>query len=354
MTQEFKFLDERTMLVGISALVMVVTSGFVPLPAKTTTLGLKKVCKPPPVGSMATDSQWDRRLSTRVRKAREGTILGWLSSWVGLVFLALVATRGGDPPPFLTLREIMAGGVAAAFAEITLYPIEVLKVRVQTGKKVALGDLMTWRRPGVVAGTLRALSYHGLRLGLFPAVNRCFGGDGLLRKLVVGAACGALGAAIVNPLDLTKTRLQRDPDRYGNSIDALVTIPNEGRGSLWVGAPASIARAAAGSSGQLTAYDVVKSSFGATTGVSVVAGAVAATAAYVTCAAPFDVVKSRLMTSSTTNSSVLTCLLNIARHEGPLALFTGWLPSLLRLLPTTLVVFPLLERFRLLLGTGAF
>ena len=296
-----------------------------------------------------------------VSRVSEGTLLVLLSSIVGVVFLSLVLTRDlSSPPPFLALREIAAGGVAAATAEIALYPIEVLKVRMQTG----LGgqnwqkQVFTLRRPGVVAGTLRALAYHGLRLGLFPFVNRLLEGislgEGFGRKVLVGAACGALGACLCNPLDLAKTRLQRDPKRYANSIDALLTFRKEG--GYFVGAPASIARAAAGSSAQLATYDFVKATFGATTIASVLVGAVAASCAYVTAAAPFDVVKSRLMVARAQNKrpTLFEALITIVKDEGISALFRGWLPSLLRLLPTTLVVFPLLERLRIILGAGAF
>ncbi|KAJ8613537.1 hypothetical protein CTAYLR_002155 [Chrysophaeum taylorii] len=291
-------------------------------------------------------------------RASEGALLGALSASVAGVFLWLVATRPETgPPPLFLVREIVAGGVAAAVAEITLYPIEVAKVKVQTRAEIRFGELL-WRRPGVVAGTARALLYHGLRLGIFPAVKRAFpGDDGIARKLIAGAACGALGSVICNPLDLAKTRLQRDADRYANSLDALATIPREEPGALWVGAPASVARAAAGSAGQLATYDLVKSAFGGgTSSVAVLAATVASTLAYVTFAAPFDVAKSRLMVAKTKRDrqSLGACLVRIVRTEGPLTLFSGWLPAVLRLLPTTLLVFPLLEKLRLVLGTGAF
>ena len=61
--------------------------------------------------------------------------LGWLFLGVTLVMGGLVATRtgpGARDPPFVLLRQIMAGGVAAALAESVFYPIEVCKVRMQT------------------------------------------------------------------------------------------------------------------------------------------------------------------------------------------------------------------------------
>lgn len=281
--------------------------------------------------------------------ASESFILATMAAGVGTTLFWLAATR--DTPSYLLLREIAAGGTAAACAEFLLYPIEVFKVKRQTRTKIVLSELI-WRRPGVVAGTARALLYHGLRLGIFPAVKRALPGASLADKLLVGAACGALGSALCNPLDLAKTRLQRDGQRYSNSLHALATIPREEKGGLWVGAPASVARAAAGSAAQLTSYDLVKTSQSPS---AVLLATVVSSVAYVTAAAPFDVVKARLMVSSKKErKNLIACLVDIVRYEGPLALFRGWLPALLRLLPSTLLIFPLLERLRVLVGAGAF
>lgn len=292
-----------------------------------------------------------------VERLSEGAILATMAAGVGGLFAALVMTRHLPGPPCLVLREIVAGGTAAALAEIVLYPIEVFKVKRQTKKPIGDWVDLLKRRPGAAAGVARALLYHGLRLGLFPAVKRVLpGGDGLASKLLVGAACGAAGSVTCNPLDLAKTRLQHDPDRYANSLHALAAIPPQ---TLWVGAPASVARAASGSAGQLAAYDVVKQAnlqSGRPAELAVLVASLASSVAYVTCAAPMDVVKARLMVApdDKTRSTVFGCLVDIWRREGPFAIFAGWLPALLRLLPTTLLVFPLLEKFRLILGAGAF
>ena len=54
------------------------------------------------------------------------------------------------------------------------------------------------------AGVARALLYHGLRMGLFPSMKRSLGlsQTNVLGKMVAGAACGAVGSVICNPLDL--------------------------------------------------------------------------------------------------------------------------------------------------------
>ena len=130
---------------------------------------------------------------------------------VGLVVMSLVgalrATRLGAPPPWMALREVLAGGLAAAATEVSLYPIEVFKVRrqISTASKKQ-GAPSPFTTAGLVAGICRALVYHGLRLGLFPTVKLKLGATTLASKMAAGAACGALGAAVCNPLDLVETR----------------------------------------------------------------------------------------------------------------------------------------------------
>jgi hypothetical protein len=54
------------------------------------------------------------------------------------------------------------------------------------------------------------------------------------------------------------------------------------------------------------------------------------------------------------NTNLLPMIVAIVRAEGPLGLWRGWGVSTARLLPVIVLVFPAMERFRLLLGIGAF
>ena len=81
---------------------------------------------------------------------------------------------------------------------------------------------------------------------------------------------------------------------------------------------------------------------------------VAASAAYVTAAAPFDVVKATMMVApDDARPTAASCVRDLAR-AGPAAFFCGWLPALVRLLPIAMVVFPLMETLRGFLGAAAF
>jgi len=74
---------------------------------------------------------------------------------------------------------------------------------------------------------------------------------------------------------------------------------------------------------------------------SLVTGLVATTAA-----APFDLLKSRLMASEAAGESLGTVLLTLLRTEGPAALWNGWWPTYLRLGPHAILTFPLYEALR--------
>ena len=60
------------------------------------------------------------------------------------------------------------------------------------------------------------------------------------------------------------------------------------------------------------------------------------------------------MARTNEDASAIDCVLRAVRAEGIGALWTGWWPATLRLLPVVLLVFPLMEHFRLILGIGAF
>ena len=103
----------------------------------------------------------------------------------------------------------------------------------------------------------------------------------------------------------------------------------------------------------MTTYDQVKSTlrrhypdgFALHVVVSLITGVVATTVA-----APFDLLKSRVMASADPADGFVQVLGRLLRNEGPLALFNGWLPTYCRLGPHAILTFPLYEAFRRLLG----
>ena len=183
-----------------------------------------------------------------------------------------------------------------------------------------------------------------------------------------------------NPFDLAKVLMsaQNTKGRYSNSVHALASVASE-EGvwkGLWRASGATMLRATMASGAQLATYDTAKSAaantfkamtdrgiaspfgFAEATLVSAAASMLAAVA-YTTAAAPADFVRSRLMARTNSDRGderlgVLGCVAKAVRTEGIFALWTGWWPSTLRLMPVVVLVFPLMERFRLILGIGAY
>jgi hypothetical protein len=270
-------------------------------------------------------------------------------------------------------REVFAGGGSTAIVSAMLNPIDVVKTRRQLfayrdkgALKVAHqlylegGAVALWR-PGLSASVARELVYSGFTKGCYPAVRDMISGRSeptLPQRVAAASATGFLGSIGANALDVIKIRQFDVPDRYGGGVlGALAEIARseEGllRGLLLRGVSASAPRGAAIAVGEVTTYDQTKTvlkrhyedGFGLHVITSLITGIVATTVA-----APFDVLKSRVMVSNNPADGLLSVLMRLLRQEGPLSLFNGWLPTYFRLGPHAIMTFPLFEAMRRAVG----
>lgn len=205
-------------------------------------------------------------------------------------------------------------------------------------------------------------------------------GEGLALKVAAGATTGALGAAIGNPVDLVRVKLQGESGRmandglyatglrkghapsHANTLSAFLDIAQaEGVRGLWRGVSASVCRVALLSGGQLSTYDQAKqtalrSGLG---GGAVVDGpvlhfccsALSGVVAQVACM-PADVVKTRVQARlhASHNSGPLQCFLAVLRHEGPAGLYRGFSAAAARQVPVMAIQMPIVEQFRKVIG----
>lgn len=277
-------------------------------------------------------------------------------------------------------KEWLSGGMANAAASAILNPMDVAKVRAQL-RNISLsaalrsmysegGAIGLWS-PGLLASCLRELLSSGPRAG-FYVPTREFIIDVLSSsstsssarddvassfsvKCLAAMTTGTLGSLIANPIDVVKIRLMANPNAYPSTLSALPQIAAvEGIRGLYKGVLPSTLRGAFIAAGELATYDHTKShlktvamlpeGFVLHSLASLITGIVAATVA-----APFDIVKTRVMNSSA-NQRPLQIFIDIIRKEGPRTLFRGWLPSYLRLGPHAMICFPMFEQLRRLLG----
>ncbi|XP_031118978.1 mitochondrial uncoupling protein 5-like [Ipomoea triloba] len=226
---------------------------------------------------------------------------------------------------------------------------------------------------GVSATMLRQAMYSTTRMGLYDVFKQKWanpetGNLSLGRKLVAGLLAGGVGAAVGNPADLAMVRMQADGRlpasqrrNYKGVVDAIVKMSKqEGVASLWRGSGLTVNRAMIVTASQLASYDEIKEAIlergvmsdglGTHVTASFAAGFVAAVASN-----PVDVIKTRVMNMKVEPgvappySGALDCAVKTIRSEGPMALYKGFIPTISRQGPFTVVLFVTLEQVRKLL-----
>ncbi|XP_054800016.1 calcium-dependent mitochondrial ATP-magnesium/phosphate carrier protein 2-like isoform X3 [Prosopis cineraria] len=130
-----------------------------------------------------------------------------------------------------TVGHVLAGGLAGGIAQTTIYPMDLIKTRVQTyafsqgGRIPRLGNLSKdiWVHEGprafyrgLVPSLLGIIPYAGIDIAAYEALKDMSkkyilhdGGEpGPLVQLCCGTVSGALGATCVYPLQVVRTRMQ--------------------------------------------------------------------------------------------------------------------------------------------------
>eukprot|EP00252_Welwitschia_mirabilis_P006722 TRINITY_DN17620_c0_g1_i1.p1 TRINITY_DN17620_c0_g1~~TRINITY_DN17620_c0_g1_i1.p1 ORF type:complete len:315 (+),score=9.52 TRINITY_DN17620_c0_g1_i1:832-1776(+) len=309
------------------------------------------------------------------------------------------------------VKSFVEGGIASIVAGCTTHPLDLIKVRMQlqgeqqkslrptlqlansatataemplkaakpgpisVGMKVVQTEGVRALFSGVSATMLRQTLYSTTRMGLYEMLKEKWS-DGasknslpLAKKIVAGLTAGAIGAAVGNPADVAMVRMQADGRlpveqrrNYSSVADAIARMARqEGVTSLWRGSSLTIQRAMLVTASQLASYDQFKESIlrnqiladglGTHVTASFGAGFVAAVASN-----PVDVIKTRIMNMKSAEpgkpapySGALDCAVKTVKAEGPMALYKGFIPTVTRQGPFTVVLFVTLEQVRKLL-----
>lgn len=226
---------------------------------------------------------------------------------------------------------------------------------------------------GVSATVLRQTLYSTTRMGLYDILKQKWTDPNtktmpLSSKIIAGLIAGAIGAAVGNPADVAMVRMQADGRlpisqrrNYSSVVDAITRMSKqEGITSLWRGSSLTVNRAMLVTASQLASYDqfkemiiakgIMNDGLGTHVTASFAAGFVAAVASN-----PVDVIKTRVMNMKVVAgeappySGALDCALKTVKAEGPMALYKGFIPTISRQGPFTIVLFVTLEQVRKLL-----
>lgn len=289
----------------------------------------------------------------------------------------------------MVLKGFVEGGIASVVAGCSTHPLDLIKVRMQLqgelnvgapkGGPLAVGFRVIQTEgsmalfSGVSATMMRQLLYSTTRMGLYEIFKEKWKEEGksslpLMKKIAAGLLAGGIGAAVGNPADVAMVRMQADGRlpleqrrNYRSVADAVAQmVRQEGITSLWTGSALTVQRAMIVTASQLASYDQFKESIlshhlmvdgiGTHVTASFGAGFVAAVASN-----PVDVIKTRIMNMKSDPgqpapyNGALDCALKTVRAEGPMALYKGFIPTVTRQGPFTVVLFVVLEQVRKIL-----
>ncbi|KAI6382883.1 Mitochondrial 2-oxodicarboxylate carrier 2 [Pyricularia grisea] len=272
------------------------------------------------------------------------------------------------PLPFM--YQFAAGAVAGVSEILVMYPLDVVKTRMQLQTSTAVGadsyngTLDCFRK--IIKNEGFSRLYRGItapilmeapkRATKFAAndewgkfYRNAFGQEKMTQGLSVltGASAGATESFVVVPFELIKIRLQDkvSASKYNGPVDVLLkTVKNEGILALYTGLESTMWRHILWNAGYFGCiYQVRQLLPKAETkkgqmASDIVAGSVGGTVGTIL-NTPMDVVKSRIQ--NTTKVAGVTPKYNwawpalgtVMREEGFAALYKGFLPKVLRLGP---------------------
>ncbi|XLT14823.1 hypothetical protein HN51_060513 [Arachis hypogaea] len=279
-------------------------------------------------------------------------------------------------PAGSVLRSAIAGGLSCAFSCALMHPVDTIKTQVQAST-LSLFEIISMvpqigargLYKGSIPAILGQLSGHALRTGIFEASKLVLlqGSPTKLPEIQVNSIlslCSTiLGTVTRIPSEVLKQRLQAG--LYDSLGEALVgTWRQDGLGGFFRGTGATLCREVPFYVAGMGLYDESKKV--RLTGLlrpitkslacivmfvvaflkavqrliqrelepweAVVVGAIAGGLAGVT-TTPFDVIKTRMMTTQGQSVSTAVVALSILRQEGPLALYKGAVPRFFWIAP---------------------
>ncbi|KAJ8540146.1 hypothetical protein K7X08_026535 [Anisodus acutangulus] len=275
--------------------------------------------------------------------------------------------------PVQTLRPALAFH-PTNHAHVPITPPPVPRVGpVGVGVRIIQQEGIAALYSGVSATVLRQTLYSTTRMGLYDMLKTKWTDPNtnnmpLGKKIVAGLIAGGIGAAVGNPADVAMVRMQADgrlsaPQRrnYKSVVDAISQMTkSEGITSLWRGSSLTVNRAMLVTASQLASYDefkemilkkgLMKGGLGTHVTASFAAGFVASVVTN-----PVDVIKTRVMNmkveprKAPPYCGALDCAMKTIKAEGPMALYKGFIPTISRQGPFTIVLFVTLEQVRKLL-----
>ncbi|KAF3770740.1 mitochondrial carrier [Cryphonectria parasitica EP155] len=294
----------------------------------------------------------------------------------GVGRLALTQAKSKTAAVFSQILEsgynFVLGSVAGAFGAFMVYPIDLVKTRMQNQRSAQVGQALYNNSIDCFRKVVRNEGALGLYSGVLPqligvapekaikltvndlvrgwSTDKTTGHIALWAEILAGGSAGGCQVVFTNPLEIVKIRLQVQGEAAKKGAkgaapkrSAMWIIRNLGLVGLYKGATACLARDVPFSAIYFPTYSHLKKDlFGESPTKKLgifqllMAGAIAGMpAAYLT--TPFDVIKTRLQVEArkgeTSYNGLTHAAKTILKEEGPRAFFKGGPARILRSSP---------------------
>ncbi len=287
-----------------------------------------------------------------------------------------------DPKPLSKSVIFSTSGLGGVIGWIVVHPFNTLAVRMnlagQSGKgptpnvfsfagEVVRSEGYGALYAGLSAGCLRQVFYATSRYGLFETFRDAlakYRETDFAQRFVTAAVAGGCAAGISCPVEVCLVRMSNDASlpeaqrrNYKGVFDAVLRIGrDEGIGTFWRGCQPFVMRAMLVGGTQVATYDQFKgiyAGFGLGKGLlNQFASSMSAGLIYSVITMPFETAKNRMAFQKPDaagklpyNSTVQT-ISSVARAEGPLALWNGFLPYYGRCGGHTVTMFIAVDQLR--------
>ena len=279
-------------------------------------------------------------------------------------------------------NDVLLPAVSGSLAVCVTHPLELTKSRLQLdNERAARGSKPKYNgfldaitrtarhegfrglQRGLSLGICREFFFNGSRIGLYEPILALYKPNSTpspSERLMASLFCGALGGAVVNPLEILKVRMQVQGGATGyqhpyEGVPAAVRslVADEGLAGCLRGIGVSTMRGILGPGTQLISYNEMKAavvkhlSIGATATTTHVLCALGSAAMSVLFVNPVDCVRTRLYNAPEGwYTSGLDAAQQLLRGEGLRGFYKGALANYLRLGPHMVLVFSILEKLK--------
>mmetsp|Transcript_616 Transcript_616/g.1470 ORF Transcript_616/g.1470 Transcript_616/m.1470 type:complete len:284 (+) Transcript_616:45-896(+) len=258
----------------------------------------------------------------------------------------------------ILIESIALGGASCVFTVNFTHPIELVKTRMQvsgnglgatigsTYAKEGLGAF--WK--GIAWAWGREGSYASIKLGAYAPVRDAIGAGNkdspFYLKFAAGAITGGTGSLVGNPFDVLKTMAQTNSGKSESLGKTLSDFhAKNGFGGFYRGIQANIMRACVLNATKMGVYDIAKGFVASSTGWerkdlrTTFCSAMVSGFAMTVTVSPFDRIRTALMNQGDQKlySGFIDCATTLAKNDGPLSFWRGFIPMWARFAPTATI-----------------